>query len=80
MSRHQTNTYLTLSFHLFDEPLFLFENTRFFIISPVADEKSLSKMGIKTESQFDTGPFNEDQKYFLDYHRDKIFLQANVKR
>jgi len=37
-------------------------------------------MGIQTEGHFSAGDFNQDQKYFLDYHRDKIFLQAKIKR
>jgi len=66
--------------HLFDRGFISFENTGSLIISPVADENSLSKMGIQTQGEFFAGSFNQDQKYFLDYHRDKIFLQAKVNR
>lgn len=66
--------------HLFDRGFISFEDTGSLIISPVADEKSLSKMGVKIETQFDTGSFNEDQKYYLDYHRNKVFLQARVNK
>lgn len=66
--------------HLFDRGFISFEDTGDLIISPVADEISLSKMGIETQNHFDAGSFNEDQKYFLDYHRDKVFLEAKVNR
>lgn len=66
--------------HLFDRGFISFENNGALIISPIADDSSLSKMGVQTQTEFHTGHFNDEQKYYLDYHRKKVFLQAKVNR
>ena len=66
--------------HLFDRGFISFENSGSLLISPVADHSSLSKMGVETYTKVYVGSFNEEQKEFLDYHRERIFLEANVSR
>jgi len=62
--------------HLFDRGFISFENDGKLLISPVADRDSLIKMKIP-EAGFDTGPFSSQQKMFLDFHRDMIFLKRS---
>ena len=62
--------------HLFDRGFISFENGGRLIISPVAHEPSLVRMGIKTKEAVNVGSFTEGQKQFLAFHRDRIFLQA----
>ncbi len=66
--------------HLFDRGFISFENNGSLIISPVADHSSLSKMGVKTNTKIYVGSFNAEQKVFLDYHRERIFLEAKINR
>jgi hypothetical protein len=35
-------------------------------------------MGVKCHEQIFTGRFNSDQRHFLEYHRQEIFLKAAV--
>lgn len=62
--------------HLFDRGFISFANDGELLTSPVADKDSLGKMGIKTNSPILVGNFNIDQKYFLNYHREEIFLKS----
>jgi putative restriction endonuclease len=62
--------------HLFDRGFISFSGDGELLVSPVADRVSLSRMGIRAESGLNVGRFNEDQRYFLDYHRDQIFLRS----
>ena len=64
--------------HLFDRGFISFENNGELLISPAADEESLQKMGVETQRKILVGSFNNDQKCFLDFHRDAVFLQARV--
>ena len=62
--------------HLFDRGFITFADDGAVVISPVADKISLERMGVKTVAPLFVGSFNSDQKYFLRYHREEIFLQA----
>lgn len=64
--------------HLFDRGFISFENRGELLISPVAHRPSLKKMGIITDQVISVGSFTEDQKSYLGYHRDQVFLQARV--
>jgi len=64
--------------HLFDRGYISFEDDGSLIVSPVADRSSLEKMGIPVDREFNSGGFSTNQKTFLDYHRERIFLKANV--
>jgi hypothetical protein len=62
--------------HLFDRGFISFENSGKLIVSPVADICSLGRMGIPTDGPVNVGPFTDGQKFFLDYHRNSVLLQA----
>ena len=62
--------------HLFDRGFMTFADDGEVLISPVADGESLSRMGISGSRRLQVGPFNADQRHFLRYHRDEIFLKA----
>jgi len=57
---------------LFDGGLISFEGSGNLLISPRADEISLGLMGV--QKGFHAGTFSRRQKYFLEYHRDEVFL------
>ena len=57
--------------HLFDRGFISFEDSGELITSPVADTRSLERMGVQPTN---VGQFNTDQKFFLDYHRKEILL------
>lgn len=64
--------------HLFDRGFISFDNNGDLLISPVAHQTSLSRMGVRTTEQINVGPFSEGQKSFLDFHRNYVFLKAAV--
>jgi putative restriction endonuclease len=59
---------------LFDRGFITFDDSGETLISPVADKDSLRRMGVDPESPPRVGGFNGDQKYFLQHHRNSIFL------
>ena len=62
--------------HLFDRGFISFADDGELLVSPVADNISLQRMGVQCGQPFLTGSFNKDQKYFLDFHRQEIFLKS----
>ena len=62
--------------HLFDRGFITFADDGELVISPIADRISLQRMGVPTEAPMGAGTFNSDQKHFLDYHRNEIFLKS----
>jgi hypothetical protein len=62
--------------HLFDRGFISFENNGGLLISPVAHEVSLRKMGIPVGQRLNVGGFTEGQRRYLEYHRESVFLQA----
>lgn len=66
--------------HLFDRGFISFENNGRLLISPAAHFPSLEKMGIHTNSTLSVGAFCEEQKTFLDYHREEVFLAARLSQ
>jgi len=66
--------------HLFDRGFISFENNGELLISPVAHSDSLKKMGVATDYVIRVGEFNGEQKGYLDYHREQVFLQAQIRR
>jgi hypothetical protein len=65
--------------HLFDRGYISFENNGELLISPRSDKFSLFRMGIETKKVVNVGSFNDDQKNYLNYHRDSVFLQSRVE-
>lgn len=66
--------------HLFDRGFISFEGSGELLISPVAHLASLDKMGVATNRVVKVGDFTSDQKSYLEYHREQVFLQAQVRR
>lgn len=62
--------------HLFDRGFISFADDGELIVSPIADQNSLQKMGVQTEDKVNVGGFNSDQRHFLDYHRTEILLKS----
>lgn len=62
--------------HLFDRGFIGFENSGNLIISPVAHQPSLQRMGIETERLINVGTFTEGQRQFLDFHRNAVLLRV----
>lgn len=62
--------------HLFDRGFISFENSGTLLVSKVAHEHSLRKMGVPVGQKINVGSFSEGQKRYLDYHREAVFLQA----
>lgn len=65
--------------HLFDRGFISFDNEGELLISPVAHQPSLIRMGVPTDQRLIVGSFSEGQKKFLEFHRDFVFLKAAVK-
>src|SRR6266404_4766677 len=63
---------------LFDRGFISFGEGRL-IISPVADEKSLVKLGVDPERPPDVGRFSVEQERFLEFHRTEVFRSAVAK-
>jgi putative restriction endonuclease len=63
--------------HLFDRGFISFEGGGELLISPVAHEESMKKMGIITDRVVNVGSFAEPQWEFLAFHRDNIFLKSD---
>jgi putative restriction endonuclease len=64
--------------HLFDRGFISFEDDGRLLISPVAHQASLQRMGIP-EAGFRTGTLTSGQRDYLARHRDGVFLQASVR-
>ena len=62
--------------HLFDRGFISFDNNGDLLVSRVAHEFSLKKMGIPVGAGFNAGAFSEGQRRYLDFHRESVFLQA----
>ena len=64
--------------HLFDRGFISFESSGRLLISPVAHGDSLQRMGVPTASIKNVGSFSTGQKAYLEFHRESVFLQANL--
>jgi hypothetical protein len=62
--------------HLFDKGFISFENSGGLIVSPVADPKSLGRMGISRSGMVNVGVFSEGQRKFLDFHRENVLRMS----
>lgn len=65
---------------LFDRGFISFENNGNVIVSPVADRAEMSKLGLVDHMLENVGAFTSKQRQYLEFHRDMVFLRANVKR
>ena len=64
--------------HLFDRGFVSFEDNGALLISPRAHRESLSRMGVPVKGVINVGSFTDGQKTYLDFHRESVFLQANL--
>lgn len=64
--------------HLFDRGFISFDDSGEVLISPVAHQASLARMGI--EGPRNVGRFSSTQQSYLDYHRNSVFLQSSFMR
>lgn len=64
--------------HLFDRGYISFGDEGDVLISPVADHEALTRMGVPCDRILQAGKFNSDQKHFLEYHRNEIFLKSAI--
>jgi hypothetical protein len=64
--------------HLFDRGFISFENGGELLVSPVAHDESLNKMGIITDHVVNVGNFASPQKEFLEFHRTNVFLKREM--
>ncbi len=64
--------------HLFDRGYISFEDKGELLISPVAHRESLRRMGIEVDARLNVGAFSSGQAKYLDFHREQVFLEANV--
>ena len=62
--------------HLFDRGFISFEDNGELLVSPVAHEVSLRKMGVPVAQRVNVGGFAEGQRRYLEFHRESVFLQA----
>jgi len=45
-------------------------------VSPVADQRSLKRMGVETENDVNVGAFSQGQRRYLDFHRENVLRMA----
>jgi putative restriction endonuclease len=64
--------------HLFDRGFISFELGGKLLLSPVAHRPSLARMGVAVDRETNVGSFTREQGRFLEFHRDAVFLRANV--
>jgi putative restriction endonuclease len=62
---------------LFDRGFISFGDGRL-LISPVADEKSLVKLGVDPDRPPVIGSFSKQQEVFLEFHRREVFRAASI--
>jgi hypothetical protein len=64
--------------HLFDRGFISFRMDGRVLISPVAHRESLARMGVAVDREIEVGGFTQRQGVFLEYHRDAVYLRAQV--
>jgi len=64
--------------HLFDRGFITFENNGRLLVSDVAHKESLRRMGVPVDEVRNVGSFSEGQKQYLEFHRENLFLEANL--
>jgi hypothetical protein len=65
--------------HLFDRGFISFEGNGALLVSPVADKRSLERMGVDAHRPVNVGGFGAGQRAFLEFHRERVFLEAKIK-
>jgi putative restriction endonuclease len=60
--------------HLFDRGFISFDDNGDLLVSRVADVRSLKRMGVNPDSPPRPQSFNGDQRHYLAFHRNEVFL------
>jgi putative restriction endonuclease len=63
--------------HLFDRGFLGFEDNGDLIVSPVAHPESLARMGVESGKRINVGRFSEQQKRYLEFHRNSVLLRSS---
>jgi putative restriction endonuclease len=66
--------------HLFDRGFISFETGGRLLVSPVAHRPSLERMAVPVGERVNVGAFSEGQRRYLEFHQERVFLQAKVQR
>jgi len=66
--------------HLFDRGFISFETDGRLLVSPVVHRTSLERMGVPLGERVNVGPFSEGQRRYLEFHQERVFLEAKVER
>jgi putative restriction endonuclease len=62
--------------HLFDRGFIGFEDNGDVLISPVAHNQSLERMGLNPSRPLNVGRFSDGQKRYLRFHRENVLLRS----
>lgn len=65
--------------HLFDRGFISFEDGGRLLVAPQAHRDSLARMGVPVDRRVDVGAFRPEQRRYLEFHRDLVFLKARVR-
>ena len=66
--------------HLFDRGFISFETGGRLLVSPVAHHPSLERMGVPLGEPRKRRAFSEGQRRYLEFHQERVFLEAKVER
>jgi hypothetical protein len=66
--------------HLFDRGFISFEDNGTVLVSPVAHQESLRRMGLEDALRRNVGGFSDGQRAYLAFHRDSVFLESRMRR
>jgi hypothetical protein len=62
--------------HLFDRGFIGFDDNGDVLISPVAHQESLARMGLDPQHRRNVGRFSEGQRRYLEFHRESVLLRS----
>jgi hypothetical protein len=66
--------------HLFDRGFISFEPDGRLLVSPVAHRASLERMAVPVGERVNVGAFSAGQRRYLEFHQERVFLEAKVGR
>jgi hypothetical protein len=62
--------------HLFDRGFISFQDNGILLVSPAVKLDTVCRLGIPSDTKYNSGPFTENQRHYLTYHRREVFLEA----
>ena len=63
--------------HLFDRGFIGFDDNGDVLVSPVAHQESLAKLGLDPTRALNVGKFTEGQRHYLEFHRENVLLLSS---